>query len=125
LRGWGELAASNTFSLAARLYSGMHLAERHPVIHNLVISNVPGPPIPLYFAGAQLVALYPLGPIFDGAALNITVVSYLDTLYWGFHTSPEVMPRVWDLAHAVPEALEELTNAVEGASPAVAEQAPA
>jgi diacylglycerol O-acyltransferase len=125
LRGWGELAAPNTFSLAARLYSGMHLAERHPVIHNLVISNVPGPPIPLYFAGAQLVALYPLGPIFDGAALNITVVSYLDTLYWGFHTSPEVMPRVWDLAHAVPEALEELTNAVEGASPAVAEQAPA
>jgi diacylglycerol O-acyltransferase / wax synthase len=125
LRGWGELAAPNTFSLAARLYSGMHLAERHPVIHNLVISNVPGPPIPLYFAGAQLVALYPLGPIFDGAALNITVVSYLDTLYWGFHTSPEVMPRVWDLAHAVPEALKELTNAVEGASPAVAEQAPA
>jgi hypothetical protein len=52
------------------------------------------------------------------------VVSYLDTLYWGFHTSPEVMPRVWDLAHAVPEALAELTKAVEGAPPA-AEQAPA
>jgi diacylglycerol O-acyltransferase / wax synthase len=114
LRGWGELAATNTFSLAARLYSAMHLSERHPVIHNLIISNVPGPPIPLYFAGAQLRALYPLGPIFPGAALNITVVSYLDTLYWGFHTSPEVMPRAWDLAHAVPEALAELRMAVDG-----------
>ena len=91
----------------------MHLAERHPVIHNLVISNVPGPPIPLYFAGARLAALYPLGPIFDGAALNVTVVSYLDTLYWGFHTCPEVMPRVWDLANAVPESLAELCKAVD------------
>jgi diacylglycerol O-acyltransferase / wax synthase len=126
LRDWGELAAPNTFSLAARLYSRMHLAERHPVIHNLIISNVPGPPVPLYFAGARLVALYPLGPIFDGAALNITVVSYRDTLYWGFHTSPEVMPRVWDLARAVPDALAELAKAVEvGAPPATVEQAPA
>ena len=129
LRGWGDLAAPNTFSLAARLYSSMHLAEHHPVIHNLVISNVPGPPVPLYFAGAQLVALYPLGPVFHGAALNITVVSYLDTLYWGFHTTPEVMPRVWDLARAVPEALAELRKAVESTPTeelsAAAEQAPA
>ena len=135
LRGWGELAAPNTFSLAARLYTGLHLSERHPVIHNLVISNVPGPPVPLYFSGARLVALYPLGPIFDGAALNLTVLSYLDSLYWGFHTSPEAMPRVWDLAHAVPEALAELRKAVESgaarAEPATepqdptAEQAPA
>jgi WS/DGAT/MGAT family acyltransferase len=125
LRGWGELAAPTTFSLAARLYSGMHLAERHPVIHNLVISNVPGPPIPLYFAGSRLVSLYPLGPIFDGAALNITVVSYLDTLYWGFHTCPEVMPRVWDLANAIPEALAELRKASQDAEPAATEDAPA
>jgi hypothetical protein len=36
-----------------------------------------------------------------------------------------VMPRIWDLAHAVPDALAELTKAVEGATPAAAEQAPA
>ena len=116
LTEWGELAAPITFSLAARLYAGLRLAERHPVVHNLVISNVPGPRFPLYFAGAKLVGLYPLGPIFDGAGLNITVLSYLDTLHWGFMTSPEVMPRVWDLALAVPEALAELGKAAERAT---------
>ena len=75
LQNWAEFAAPTTFSLAARAYSALKLADRHPVVHNLVISNVPGPPMPLYFAGAQLTALYPLGPIFDGAALNITVLS--------------------------------------------------
>ncbi len=83
LTKWGELAAPTTFSLAARMYTGLKLADRHAVVHNLVISNVPGPPFPLYFAGAKLVALYPLGPIFDGAALNITVVSYMDQLFFG------------------------------------------
>ncbi len=51
------------------------LAEKGPVIHNLVISNVPGPPVPLYFMGAKIEGFYPLGPIFHGAGLNITVMS--------------------------------------------------
>ncbi|MFN2590122.1 MAG: wax ester/triacylglycerol synthase family O-acyltransferase, partial [Actinomycetota bacterium] len=78
LQDWAQFAAPTTFSLAARAYSSLKLVERHPVLHNLVISNVPGPPIPLYFAGAKLVGLYPLGPIMDGAGLNITVLSYMD-----------------------------------------------
>ena len=45
------------------------------MIHNLVISNVPGPPVPLFFMGAKIEGLYPLGPIFHGAGLNITVMS--------------------------------------------------
>jgi WS/DGAT/MGAT family acyltransferase len=113
LQNWAQFAAPTTFSLAARMYSSLKVAERHPVIHNLVISNVPGPNFPLYFAGAKLVGLYPLGPIFDGAALNITVLSYLDTVHWGLIACREVMPGLWDLAAQIPEALAELRKAAD------------
>jgi hypothetical protein len=108
LQEWAELAAPNVFSQAARLYSTMKLAERHPPIHNVVISNVPGPPFPLYFAGSRLTALYPLGPIFDGLGLNITVLSYMDTVGFGLLGARELMPRLWDLATAVTDATAEL-----------------
>jgi WS/DGAT/MGAT family acyltransferase len=107
LTEWGELAAPTTFSLAARVYAGLRLAERHPVVHNLVISNVPGPRFPLYFAGAKLVGMYPLGPIFDGAGLNITVVSYMDQLYFGLIGCRELV-NPWDLVAQIPEAFAEL-----------------
>ncbi|MBA3654791.1 MAG: wax ester/triacylglycerol synthase family O-acyltransferase [Actinobacteria bacterium] len=110
LQNWAEFAAPTTFSLAARAYSSLKLAERHPVVHNLVISNVPGPPIPLYFAGARLTALYPLGPIFDGAALNVTVMSYMDNVDFGFIACRETVPSLWDLAGFIPEALAELVK---------------
>jgi diacylglycerol O-acyltransferase / wax synthase len=111
LMEWAELAAPRTFGLAARLYSSMKLAERHPVVHNLVISNVPGPPFPLYFAGARLVSMNPLGPIFDGAGLNITVLSYLDAIGFGFIACRELTPRLWDLTAAVTDAAVDLKKA--------------
>ena len=111
LQDWAEHAAPNTFSLAARLYSSLRLSERHPVVHNLVISNVPGPPIPLYFNGAKLAGLYPLGPIMDGAGLNVTVLSNLDSVGFGFISCRELMPGLWDLAEKVPEALAALVEA--------------
>jgi diacylglycerol O-acyltransferase / wax synthase len=111
LMEWAELAAPRTFGLAARLYSNMKLAERHPVVHNLVISNVPGPPFPLYFAGSRLVSLNPLGPIFDGAALNITVLSYLDAIGFGFIACRELVPGLWDLTAAVTDAAADLKKA--------------
>ena len=113
LQQWAELAAPNVFSQAARLYSSARLAERHPPIHNVVISNVPGPTFPLYFAGSRLVALYPLGPIFDGLGLNITVLSYMGSVGFGFLAARELMPRLWDLAGAVREATAELTKLAE------------
>src|SRR5690606_31173377 len=54
LQDWAQFAAPRTFGLAVRAYAGFRLADRHPVVHNLVISNVPGPPVPLYFAGARI-----------------------------------------------------------------------
>ena len=112
LQGWTELAAPNTFALAARLYSSMNLASRHRPIHNVIISNVPGPPFPLYFAGAELKAAYPMGPVMEGAGLNITVMSYRDSVDFGFMVCDDLMPDVWDLADAVGPAFEALQTAV-------------
>jgi hypothetical protein len=68
---------------AARLYAGLGLADRHRPIYNVVISNVRGPEAPLFAAGARVAACYPTGPIFDGALLNLTVLSYAGTVHFG------------------------------------------
>ena len=114
LQGWTEFAAPNTFALASRLYSSMNLADRHRPIHNLVISNVAGPPFPLYFAGAELQAAYPMGPVMEGAGLNVTVMSYRDSVDFGFMVCDELLPDVWDLADCVEPAFTELYEAVVG-----------
>ena len=111
LVNWAEHATPNTFAAAARLYSRMRLADRHRPVANLIISNVPGPDFPLYLAGAEMVAGFPLGPVMDGLGLNITIMSYRGTLYWGIISCPEAMPRVWQLAADIPVALDELLAA--------------
>jgi hypothetical protein len=63
-----------------------------------VISNVRGPGTPLYAAGARVTAAYPLGPLMDGAGLNITVVSYVDSVDFGVIACERSVPRVADIA---------------------------
>jgi diacylglycerol O-acyltransferase len=105
LQEWAELAAPIVFGRAVRAYSSLRMAERHRPIISLVVSNVPGPPFPLFVAGARLVSVHPLGPIFDGCGLNLTVMSYLDRVDFGFLACREIVPDVERLAAAVPEAL--------------------
>ncbi len=111
LTQWAEYAAPQTFALASRMYSSLGLADRHRPIHNVVISNVPGPPFPLYFAGAELVAAYPMGPVMEGAGLNITVMSYRDGVDIGFMACRELVPDVWSMADHVAHAMDELLGA--------------
>ena len=117
LVNWAEHATPNVFAAAARLYSRMRLADRHRPIANLIVSNVPGPDFPLYLAGAEMVAGFPLGPVLDGIGVNITIMSYRGVLYWGIISCPETMPKVWQLAADVPIALDELLAAA-GEAPA-------
>src|SRR5690606_28858173 len=77
-------------------------------IHNLVISNVPGPRFPLFLEGARLEAIYPLGPVMEGAGLNLTLMSYLDAIDFSFLVDAELVPDVWEMAHMTTAALEEL-----------------
>jgi len=115
LQSLTEFAAPRLFGLAMRFYSSTKLADRGPVIHNLVISNVPGPPFPLYFAGAKLVSLFPMGPVFEGAGLNITVISYMDDIDIGLMVARESVPDVWDMAADIEESLAELKKAADAA----------
>jgi diacylglycerol O-acyltransferase len=114
LQDWAEFAAPRTFGLAVRAYASLRLAEKHPVVHNLVISNVPGPPLPLYFMGALIEAMHPLGPVFHGAGLNITVMSNNGRVGVGVIACRESMPDVDDLARRFPAELERLREAVRG-----------
>jgi WS/DGAT/MGAT family acyltransferase len=111
LQNWAEHATPNVFAAAARFYARMRLADRHRPIANLVISNVPGPDFPLYLGGAEMLAGFPLGPVMDGMGLNITIMSYRGVLYWGLISCARAVPRLSDLAAAVPAALDELLTA--------------
>lgn len=111
LQDWAELAAPTTFELAARFYTRLKLADRHRPVHNLIVSNVPGPPFPIYFAGAELEAIYPMGPVLEGSGLNVTVMSYCGNVDFGFMVAKNLVPDVWDLAEAVHEAYRELRAA--------------
>ncbi len=111
LQNWAEYAAPNTFNLASRLYSSWGLAGTHRPIHNVIISNVPGPSFPLYYAGAEMVAAYPMGPVMEGVGLNITVFSYHGSIDFGFMVDGELVPDVWNMADRVKDALTELQAA--------------
>jgi len=77
----------------ARVTFASRVLHRLPAF-NVVISNVPGPNIPVYLAGAQLLAHYPVSVVTDGVALNITLIGYLDQLHFGITVAREVMPDV-------------------------------
>jgi diacylglycerol O-acyltransferase / wax synthase len=111
LQNWAEHATPNVFAAAARLYTGMKLADRHRPVANLVVSNVPGPDFPLYLGGSKMLGMFPLGPVMDGMGLNITIMSNLGVLYWGLASDARAVPRLWDIAAAIPHALTELMEA--------------
>jgi diacylglycerol O-acyltransferase len=110
LQDWSQFAAPAVFGIAMRLYARTRLTESMPV-HNLVISNVPGPQIPLYMLGCEVKAMYPLGPIFHGSGLNITVMSLNGNLDIGLVSCPELLPDLWEMADEFPVGMEELLAA--------------
>ncbi len=111
LGDWAEFAAPAVAGRAARLYSRTKMADRHRPLFNVTISNVPGPPFPLYSIGARMVANYPVGPIAEGGGLNMTVMSYQDSLDFGLLACPDVLPDIGSLAHGLGDALDELVTA--------------
>jgi diacylglycerol O-acyltransferase / wax synthase len=96
------------FSRAARLTFRAQTSGVGRPNWNLVISNVPGPQVPLYLAGARMDANYPVSVITDGMGLNITVMSYMGHLDFGILADRDQMPDVWSLIEWLGEELEAL-----------------
>jgi diacylglycerol O-acyltransferase / wax synthase len=81
---------------------------------NLFVSNIPGPQVPLYVAGAKVLGLYPASAITDlTGALNITLFSYDGSLNFGLIACREILPDVWNLIDYLSDALEELVKLVD------------
>jgi WS/DGAT/MGAT family acyltransferase len=95
----GTQATSPVIATAAlRLASRLRLADRINLPTNVVVSNVPGPRQPRYFAGARLDQYIPISIVTDGMGLNITVHSCLDRLDFGLVAARDLVPDLWTLA---------------------------
>ena len=117
LSNWTEFAAPAVAARAARLASSLRVWDRlRRPLFNLVISNVPGPNFPLYSAGAKVLGIWPLGPISDGAGLNITVMSYMGSVNFGLVSCPEIAGDLEALAGYITEAVEDLLKAAAAVS---------
>lgn len=68
---------------------------------NLVVTNVPGPPMPVYMSGARLLETYPLVPLYQNQALGVALFSYDGGLYWGFNSCWDSMPDLHGFVEAV------------------------
>jgi diacylglycerol O-acyltransferase / wax synthase len=97
----------------ALLYSRSGLSDVLPPATNVCISNVPGPRMSLYAAGAELLHLYPVSIVTHGMALNITVQSYRDQLEFGLIAGANILPDVQRLAGMMADELDVLEQAFE------------
>ncbi|MGH6637082.1 MAG: wax ester/triacylglycerol synthase family O-acyltransferase [Polaromonas sp.] len=87
--------------LALNAYGKSGMASRLPMVANLAISNVPGPPVPLYLAGARFLTFHPLSIVLHGLALNITIQSYAGQVDFGIVADKKALPHAKDLAKAI------------------------
>jgi WS/DGAT/MGAT family acyltransferase len=103
----GGFAPPTLHALGARAASG--ISRR---IFNLVVTNVPGPQVPLYAAGATMLEMFPVVPLAKGQALAIGLTSYDGGVYYGFNADRDAMGDVEMLAGMIPESLDELIGSV-------------
>jgi len=81
-------------ALLTPLYRKAVAANRIPVIANVIVSNVPGPQVPLYMAGAEMKAYFPVSIVTHGLALNITILSYNGSLDYGLIACRKTVPNL-------------------------------
>ncbi|HEY7104970.1 MAG TPA: wax ester/triacylglycerol synthase family O-acyltransferase [Acidimicrobiia bacterium] len=107
LIGLTEFAAPTMLGLAAR-------AAHEQPFANLIVTNIPGPQVPLYCLGARLLELYPLAPLSRNLTINIAVMSYCGELYFGLVGDGAAAPDLEVLAGGIEDAFDELHGLVGG-----------
>jgi diacylglycerol O-acyltransferase / wax synthase len=107
----GEVAPPLLIGLASRAAWAANLSDRMPVVANVVVSNVPGPPFPVYSCGARVSGIYAASVLLFFAGLNITLMSYIDRLDFGLTSDPDLLDDPWEIADGIKDALAELMEA--------------
>jgi WS/DGAT/MGAT family acyltransferase len=108
-----------------QMWGGMFAPTSAPNPLNTVSTNVPGPQIPLYLSGRQLVTWIPLGICSANIGLFIAILTYNQKLTFGLTCDPKLVPDVWDIADDFRESFEELRTAAQRAAPDVVSAAAA
>ena len=108
---YSQFIPSSVAALAARMYTEMGLSDYTTPMMNCVVTNVPGPQRPLFFAGAQAVKMVGLGPIQDGMALIHPVFSYCGEIAVSFTSCREVLPDPGFYSECIQASFEELREA--------------
>ncbi|WP_341919763.1 wax ester/triacylglycerol synthase family O-acyltransferase [Polaromonas sp. YR568] len=103
--------------LALNAYGKSGMATRLPMVANLAISNVPGPPEPLYLAGAKFLTFHPLSIVMHGLALNITIQTYAGHVDFGIVAGKKALPHAQDLARAIEDAFRQARQWLAPAAP--------
>ncbi|CDP88891.1 MULTISPECIES: wax ester/triacylglycerol synthase family O-acyltransferase [Mycolicibacterium] len=107
LEDWAQLVPT-LFRNVVRFFVKTGIGKRQPPV-NLTFSNVRG--FQKHILGAPIIVNYPFGPIVNQIGLNITASTLNDAVGIGLVGCPKLIPDIWELAEAVPQALEELLNA--------------
>jgi diacylglycerol O-acyltransferase len=97
-----EWAPSALLSLGSQATSG-------PI--NMIVTNVPGPQVPLYMMGSRLMGMFPQVPLLENTGLGIALFSYDGSLNWGFNCDPSLVPDVGTFVSMVRSSFEELKHA--------------
>ena len=98
---------------AARTMTRLNWASRVRTPFNVVVSNVPGPPVPIYLGGARMTGIFPVSALMESIGLNVTVFSYLDELQVGIVADREMVPDLWDMIDDLDAEMAELAGLVE------------
>jgi WS/DGAT/MGAT family acyltransferase len=108
--GWAQALVPSVATRLTRLITNLRVFDHVAPLFNLIVSNVPGPDVPLYLAGARMVSMYPVGPIIEGVGMNVTVFSYLDHLYVGVQGCRVLVPDIEAVARGMEGSLAELVG---------------
>ena len=111
LSDYSQFMPAALSGLAARLYTRLGVANLHSPAFNCVATNVPGPRVPLYFAGAKMVRMMGMAPVFDGMGLINTIYSYGPEIAISFTSDREIMPDPAVYAAALQRSFETLRDA--------------
>jgi WS/DGAT/MGAT family acyltransferase len=111
LMGFAELIPFGLAGVAARFYSRANIAKRHNPFFNVVITNVPGPQIPLYLAGHKLVATMGTAPILDGMGLIMPITSYNGAISISPTSAVNLMPDLDNFTRYLRESANQLEEA--------------